>query len=875
MKASVKSMLVLSIYAATALTAHAASLEHLNMLFHTRQAEAINETESSSLNWNISSDANSALATAPLAGTFYRGGPEFADLNSPFHPVTGNGGWEWAVEKARSVVGQLTLDEKVNLTAGIVGGRCEGTLGRVDRFGIPELCFQDGPAGFRASDFVTVFPSGVASAATWDRDLIYQRAAALGSEFKAKGVNVHLGPVTGGPLGRSPFQGRNWEGFGPDPYLHGEASYYTVAGTQSAGVIATAKHFLAYEQETYRQLYAASDPFTLNRNNNTYLTYSANVDDRTLHELYLWPFMNAVRAGSGAIMCVYNRINSTQGCENSAVLNTILKEELDFQGFVVTDWSAAFNTSNTYNGGSDVIMPGGMTGGYKNLVGGKDLVRSLNEGEIKIERIDDGIVRLLAQWYLRGQDNGYPTVSYKDGYQNTIYNGTVVNEHRNVQGDHWKIVKQIGEEAVTLIYNKPSKKAGPQASTEFGLGLPLNKKARVAIFGSDAGANPYGINSCQDWIGLGSQLCPANATSNGTQAVGWGSGAGFFPYLIDPLAGISEVAKEGHGAVLSNLNDVGDAQNRKLIRQNAGLADASIVFVQARSGEDSDRHTLRLDAEGDELIKLVASQSNNTIVVMHTVGPVLMSDWFDHPNITALVLPHLPGQESGSSLARVLYGDVNPSGKMPYSVLSNKDAVHYPKIVGSPASDPQVDFTEGLYIDYRAWDKMGLEPLIPFGHGISYTNYSYSNLQIQKSADNCFAPTEVKASQGGDKAPGGPGSLFQYLVEVTADVQNVGGREGHETAQLYIGYPEAADAPIKQLRGFDKVKYLQPGQAKQATFKLTKRDFSVWDVVKQKFDVVDGQYKIWVGKSSRESDLTLRGSVTMQGGKVANYSASS
>ncbi|TKY87542.1 hypothetical protein EX895_003556 [Sporisorium graminicola] len=873
MKATVKSLLVLSIYAANVLSAQAASLEHLNLLFNTRQAQSDNQTDAVSINWNISSSDNSALATAPLAGTFYRGAPELADVNSPFHPVTGNGGWEWAVEKARGVVGQLTLEEKVNLTAGITGGRCEGTLGRVDRFGIPELCFQDGPAGFRASDFVTVFPAGVTTAATWNRDLMYKRAAALGAEFVAKGVNVHLGPVTGGPLGRSPFQGRNWEGFGPDPYLHGEAAYYTVSGTQSAGVISTAKHFLAYEQETYRQLYAASDPYTLNPNNNTELTYSSNLDDRTLHELYLWPFMNAVRAGSGALMCVYNRVNSTEGCENSKLLNEILKDELDYQGFVVTDWSAAFNTSNTYNGGSDVVMPGGMTGGYKNLVGGSDLVRALNAGEVKMERIDDGITRLLTQWYLRGQDKGYPTVSYKDGYQNTIFNGTVVNEHRNVQGDHWKIVKEIGEEAVTLIYNKQSKQAGPQGNTDFGLGLPLAKKARVAVFGSDAGPNPYGANACQDWIGLGSQLCPANATSNGTQAVGWGSGAGFFPYLIDPLAGISEVAKDNRGAVLSNLNDVGDEQNQKLIKQFAGLADASLVFVQARSGEDSDRHSLRLDADGDELIKLVASQSNNTIVVMHTVGPVLMSDWFDHPNITALVLPHLPGQESGSSLARVLYGDVNPSGKMPYSILSDEDAVHYPKIVGSPASDAQVDFYEGLYIDYRAWDKMGLKPLIPFGHGISYTNYSYSNLQVQKAGDNCYAPSAFSGSFKSDKQPGGAGSLFQYLVKVSADVKNVGGVQGDEVAQLYVGYPEAAKAPIKQLRGFDKVQGLQPGGgSKQATFKLAKRDFSVWDVVKQKFEVVDGEYKIWVGKSSRMSDLTLKGSVTMQDGKVVAVS---
>lgn len=219
--------------------------------------------------------------------------------------VKGTGGWEWAVNRARNDVSTLSLAEKVNLTSGIgSSGRCEGTLGRVDKLGIGELCFQDGPTGIRSSDYVTVFPSGVTTGATWNLDLIEQRGAAMASEFRAKGINVLLGPVTGGPLGRSPYQGRNWEGFGADPYLVGQASYVTVRGMQSQGVIATSKHFLAYEQETFRQLYAADDFWTLNKINNTQNTYSANLDDRPMHELYLKPFMHAVRAGTGCIMCV-------------------------------------------------------------------------------------------------------------------------------------------------------------------------------------------------------------------------------------------------------------------------------------------------------------------------------------------------------------------------------------------------------------------------------------------------------------------------------------------------------------------------------------------------------------------------------------------
>ncbi len=185
-----------------------------------------------------------------------------------------------------------------------------------------------------------------------------------------------------------------------------------------------------------------------------------------------------------------------------------------------------------------------------------------------------------------------------------------------------------------------------------------------------------------------------------------------------------------------------------------------------------------------------------------------------------------------------------------------------------------MDFYEGLYIDYRAWDKMGLKPLIPFGHGISYTNYSYSNLQIQKSKENCYAPSMFNGQFKSDKQPGGPGSLFQYLVEVTADVKNVGGMQGDEVAQLYVGYPTRLTLRSSSCVDLTRCRvWSLTVEASRPEFKLTKRDFSVWDVVKQKFDVVDGEYKIWVGKSSRMADLTLKGSVTMQNGKVVSTSS--
>lgn len=798
------------------------------------------------------------------------------DTNHSSPHVTGTGGWEWAVHKAKHAVSTLSLAEKVNLTGGIGSvGRCEGTLGRVDKLGIPELCFQDGPAGFRSSDLVTVFPAALTTGATWNPALMEKRGEAMAAEFRGKGVNVLLGPATGGPLGRSPYQGRNWEGFSTDPFLTGAAAYATVKGMQSQGVIATTKHFLVYEQETFRQLYAADDPWTLNSINNTVNTYSANVEDRTLHELYLKPFMHAVRAGTGAVMCVYNQINGTQGCENSYVLNKILKEELDFQGFIVSDWSAVFNTTPAVSAGVDVIMPGGSTtGGYRNQVGGPALIEAVKNGEVSEARVNDMATRFLAQYYLRHQDKGYPHVNYKDGYQGTYLNGTLVNEHMNVQADHRKVAREVAEEAITLIFNRGGENAvGPNGLQAYGTGLPLNKRAKVAVFGGDGGPNPYGINGCQGWLGPGSQLCPGNHTNNGTNAIGWGSGAGYFPYLIDPLAGIqAAVQVNGQGSVDSFTDDskIDNADSRKVIERLAEVSDASLVFVQARSGEDSDRSSLELEAQGDKLIQMVASQSNNTIVVVHTTGPVWMDKWFHHPNVTALVLPHLPGQESGNTLAKMLYGEISPSGRMPYSVLSQNDSDAYPQIVREMEDDGTipVNFDEKLFIDYRKWDRDNITPLIHFGHGVSYTTFEHSkHLSVSAVTDGSAYPSEVPVETRG-KAPGGTNKLWEYVVQASVEVTNTGSRAGKEVSQLYIELPNSVkDTPRKQLAGFEKIS-LKAGETKKASFKITRLDMSYWSVHQQRFVVPDGKFNLYAGSSSADAKLVAMKSFTVKDGNV-------
>ncbi|PWZ01225.1 hypothetical protein BCV70DRAFT_159208 [Testicularia cyperi] len=776
--------------------------------------------------------------------------------------MTGNGGWESHFNKAKHIVSQMTLEEKANMTIGLgLAWRCEGHSGSAERLGIPEFCYQDGPAGVRASDFVTVFPAGVTTGATFNRDLMYRKAKAIGEEFRAKGVHVALEPVTGGPLGRSPYQGRNWEGPGSDPYLVGEYAYQTVAGTEDAGVIATSKHFILYEQELWRQLDGLDDPWRHVSYQNK-RTYSANADDRTLHELYLWPFMNAVRAGTGAIMTVYNRVNHTQGTESSYLLNDILKEELGFQGFAVSDWYSAYDTVNTFNAGLDVIQPGGIDGGKRPQTAAHT-VEAVRNGSMSEARLDDAAIRRLTQFYRFNHDDpDYPTVSFKDMDLNSYdEDGLFINHNRDVRGDHDQIAFEVAQEGITLVKNTQSEGKLDRHGRPFG--LPLTKGQKIGVFGSDAGPNPNGLNACQNWLSIGTQYCHGNSTNNGTLAVGWGSGGGYFTYLVDPLSALSQrIRSDRVGGIESNLNNAAphDAHYRKQI---ANQVDAALVFVQASSGENVDRFDLELFAEGSKLVQEIASWNNNTIVVMHNTQQVLIDEWFNHPNVTAVIMPHLPGQESGNSLVPVLYGDVSPSGKMPYSMLKRADAKHYPTIDWSHNPDPHVNFDEGLFIDYRQWDKLDLEPLLEFGFGLSYTTFEMDSLSVTPKKGHY--PTRVPNTQKTVNPPGGPDYLWDYLASVSVKVKNTGCMDAKEVAQLYIRYPSSANTPPKQLRGFDKVE-VPKSATRTAKFSLTRRDFSVWDVVQQKWVVEDGEYEILVGNSSRNLPLSYK--LTLEDGNI-------
>jgi len=244
-------------------------------------------------------------------------------------PQTQGIGWEAAFARAEAFVANLTLEEKAQLVTG-TSGPCVGNIGAIPRLGFDGLCLQDGPLAIRQATYASVFPAGLTAAASWDKSLMYLRGLYMGAEFKGKGSHIALGPVVG-PLGRTAYGGRNWEGFSPDPYLTGVAVGETITGMQQGGVQACLKHYIGNEQETQRNPSLSPDNVTIE-------SFSANIDDRTMHELYLWPFANGVKAGVSSIMCSYNRLNGSYACQNSKSQNGLLKEELGFQGYIMSDW---------------------------------------------------------------------------------------------------------------------------------------------------------------------------------------------------------------------------------------------------------------------------------------------------------------------------------------------------------------------------------------------------------------------------------------------------------------------------------------------------------------------------------------------------------
>jgi beta-glucosidase len=768
---------------------------------------------------------------------------------------------------------------------------------------------QDSPTGVRDTDFNSVFPAGVNVAATFSRGLAVARGAAMGAEHRDKGVDVQLGPVAG-PLGRAPAGGRNWEGFSPDPYLTGIMIAQSVIGIQSSGVIACAKHFIGNEQEHFRQVpEAAGYGYDIEE------ALSSNIDDRTMHELYLWPFADAVQAGVGSIMCAYTQINNSYSCQNSYILNYLLKSELDFQGFVMSDWSAQHAGVATALAGMDMSMPGDTTFNSGLSFWGTNLTLAVANGTVPEWRIDDMATRIMAAYYKVGRDTSAVPINFDSFSTNTFdYQHIfaqkgygVVNEHVDVRDDHAAVIRQLGSASTVLLKN--TNKA-----------LPLNGKEKsTTVFGEDAGSNPLGPNGCSD-----------RGCDMGTLGMAWGSGSSNFPYLITPISAIeNEVVGQNGGVFQAITNNT----NYAAINALASQASVALVFVNADSGEgyisvdgnEGDRNNLTLWGNGEGLIQNVTSFCNNTVVVIHSTGPVLVNDWYQNDNVTAILWAGIPGQESGNSIADVLYGRVNPAARLPFTIGSSRDDYGTDIMYQPNGPTPQLNYTEGLFIDYRAFDKKNITPVYEFGFGLSYTTFNYSNILITPGTNTTYTPTtgqsapapssnasvstnlsdyvyptsfdQIKgyiypylnstdaksasedpyydanytwpessqssaayplAPAGG--SPGGNAQLWDIVYTVTATITNNGSLTGEEVPQLYLSFDNGDPLePVRVLRGFDRLS-IPPGGSTAFTAELKRRDISTWNTSTQNWDQVPAsQIKVAIGASSR--DLRLFGTL--------------
>ncbi|KAL4784757.1 beta-glucosidase [Aspergillus varians] len=759
-----------------------------------------------------------------------------------------NGTLDWtnALEQAEAFVAQLTLDEKISMITGNASEEmiCIGYIAPIPRLGFPGICLNDGPNTLNRADRVSVFPSGLTAASTWDEELIYQRGVALGQEARGKGVNVLLGP-SAGPMGRHALGGRNWEGFGPDPYLAGVALGASVRGIQDNGVQTCSKHFIGNEQETQRSNSTGADGVGIE-------AVSSNIDDRTLHELYLWPFVNAIKDGTTCIMCSYNRVNGVYVCEHPGLLQDVLREELGFLGYVSSDWFATHSTVESINAGLGMEMPGELP---KALVPvpssffADGVATAVGDGAVDESKVDEMVRGIMASYYLMGQDcEDFPTpdpsgkyfiLAQEVGLEISMAAGLIppgfeFPRGRDVRGDHGDFIRRSAAEGTILLKNVNNT-------------LPLRQPQVIGVFGNDAPDVTDGLAGewSDDLLGM----------DIGTLAIGGGSGSGCLSYLVSPLDAIKVRARKiGAQVIYITNNEVLAANN---FRGVYPPPETCIVFQKSYASEGNDRASFELDRNSTAVINNVANYCGNTIVVTHS-GGVNTMPWADHPKIGAILAAHYPGQESGNSIVDVLWGDVNPSGHLPYTIpFQGKDAG--PPIVNlsQPVTDPnawQSDFTDGQFIDYRHYDALNITPRYEFGFGLSYTTFDIP----------ASPPSVIRVTKGGallnarpDPSqkiqPGGHPELWEDVVAVRTEVKNTGPAAGSAVPQLYVSFPASTPdgVPLKVLRGFRKI-HLKPGKSAEVEFRLARRDLSYWDEKDRVWVIPEGEFVFHVGLSSRD-----------------------
>ena len=665
------------------------------------------------------------------------------------------------LSKAKALVAEMTLEEMALLLSGDGWWHTHS----IDRLQIPAISIFDGPHGLRkveggglpTSVPATCFPTASGLASSWDTELIRQVGAALAEECQAHDVQILLGP--GINMKRSPLAGRNFEYLSEDPVLAGKMAAAYIQGVQSQGVGTSLKHYAANNQEFER------------------MATSSNLDERTLHELYLSAFEIAVKeAQPWSVMAAYNPVNHVYATENSLLLRDILRTQWGFEGFVVSDWGAVHDGVAGVNAGLSLEMPG--SGDYHR----NKVIEAVRTGRLSPSRLDEAVVPLLTV-ILKAKDHHRSGATFD------------VEQHDG-------LARLAAAESLVLLKN-------------VGGLLPLDFKQTktIAVIGAFAKTPRYqGAGS--------SQVNPTRISTAYDELV----------KLVDKntvvryAAGYTE-----EGATTEDLIEEA--------KQQAKAAEVAVVFAGLPNSyecEGFDRPSLEMPAGHNHLIAAVSTAQPNVAVVLMNGSAVTMP-WADQ--VRAIVEAWLGGQAGGGAIADVLTGRINPSGKLSETFPARlEETPAYPDF---PARTKEANYGEGIFIGYRYYDARKIVPLFPFGFGLSYTTFAYSDLRIDTSA--------IKDMES---------------VTVGAKIKNTGRVAGQEVVQLYVHEQNAEPVrPEKELKAFAKIA-LQAGEERTVSFQLTKRDFAYYDTFRHDWIVNPGKFEIMVGSSSQE--LPLRQTIEVE-----------
>ena len=698
-------------------------------------------------------------------------------------------------DRIEDALSRITVEEKVAL----IHAQSKFSSPGVARLGIPEFWMTDGPHGIRpevlwdewnqagwTNDSCVAFPALTCLAATWNPEAALLYGQSIGEEARYRNKTVLLGP--GVNIYRTPLNGRNFEYMGEDPYLASQMVVPYVKGVQQNGVAACVKHYALNNQEINRH------------------TTNVIVDDRALYEIYLPAFKAAVQKGKAwAIMGSYNLYKNQHNCHNRYLLNDILKGEWGFDGVVVSDWGGVHNTEEAIYNGMDMEfgswtngLSKGMGNAYDNYYLAHPYLKQIKEGKIGTKELDDKVRRILRLAFRTTMNRNRPY-------------GAMLSE------EHIAAARKIGEEGIVLLQNKKNI-----------LPIDLNRTKKIAVIGENALK---------------------------MMTVGGGSSSLKVQYECSPLDGIKRRMGDGieisyargyvgdtggqFDGVSSGQNLKDDRSARQLIEEAVRIAQSAdyVIFIGGlnKSGhqdcEDTDRKGLELPYKQDKVIGALAKVNKNLIVV-NISGNAVAMPWISE--VPAVIQAWYLGTEAGNAIASVLVGDVNPSGKLPFTFpekLEDVGAHQLGDYPGRQREDGIFDekYNESIFVGYRWTDKQKIRPLFPFGHGLSYTTFAYGKATVNKNV-----------------------MIIDEQIAITVPITNTGKRIGSEIVQLYISdLKSSLPRPVKELKGFSKIQ-LAPGETQEVTFLVDKQALSFFNDSRHEWVAEPGKFEAQIAASATD-----------------------